>query len=132
MLATILVLVLAAGIAVGLYAWKAPRRAPEPVAAMPERERLNATTGWTSEAGDEFSGLSEAARCDLIFAVGSFDDERSSRLLEHALDDPSEAVATAAAHALASSGRIDTVDRYLAAHAGERADRIADVIALLE
>lgn len=132
MLATVLLLILVAGIALGLYAWKAPRRAPEPVAAAVELERLNAATGWTSEAGEEFAGLSESARCDLIFAVGTFDDERSSRLLEHALDDPSEAVATAAAHALASSGRIATVDRYLAAHAGERADRIADVIALLE
>ncbi len=132
MLATVLVAILIAGIALGLYAWKAPRRAPEPVAAAAERERLRATTGWTSEAGDEFAGLSEGARCDLIFAVGTFEDERSSRLLEHALDDPSEAVATAAAHALASSGRIAIVDRYLAAHAGERAGRIADVIALLE
>ncbi|MHB8148205.1 MAG: hypothetical protein ACYDGM_13235 [Vulcanimicrobiaceae bacterium] len=132
MLATLLLVLAIVGIALGLYAWKAPRRIPEQPAARGEREPLNATTGWTSEAGDDFAGLSEGARCDLVFAVAAFDDERSNRLLEHALDDPAEAVATAAAHALASTDRRAAVDRYLEAHPGERAQRIAGVIALLE
>ena len=54
--------------------------------------------GWTSEAGEEFATLSEAARCDLIFAVADLQDECADGLLLHALDDPSEPVALAAAN----------------------------------
>ena len=41
----------------------------------------------------------------MIFAVAALDDDASQHLLEHALGDPAEAVATAAAHALITHGR---------------------------
>jgi len=80
---------------------------------------------------DDFSELSEAERCDLIFAVGALDDEASREILERALDDPSEAVALAAACTLTRAGRGSTVDRYLAARPSERARRIRETVELL-
>jgi len=124
-------LVLVAGVLLGVYAWLAPRRVAESARAR-EGAPLQATTAWTNEAGAEFAGLSEAARCDLVFAVAALDDERSQKLLEHALDDPAEAVSLAAAHALAGHGRRSLVDAYLASHPGARADRIAQALALLD
>ena len=91
-----------------------------------------ATTAWTNEAGEEFAGLSESARCDLIFAVAALDDERSQNLLEYALNDPAEPVSLAAAHALAGHGRRALVDAFLSSHPGARADRIAQALALLD
>lgn len=130
-LVVIVVLVLVAGVSIGAYALLAPRR--ERVARIArEGLPLQATTDWTSEAGDEFGGLSESARCDLVFAVAALDDERSQRLLEHALNDPAEAVALAAAHVLASSGRQTVVEGYLADHPGLRADRIVQTLSLLD
>lgn len=129
----ILLIVLVAGIAIGAYALLAPRAAAsEPAPPQPPLEPLSAGTGWTEEAGAEFAGLSEAARCDLIFAVGDLDDERSHRLLLHALDDPSDAVALAAAHALVRRGGSDAVDAYAHAHPGARAERIVSTLALME
>ncbi|HUA08539.1 MAG TPA: hypothetical protein VMA98_04640 [Candidatus Acidoferrales bacterium] len=131
LIAAAALLVLTAGILLGLYAWLAPRRAAE-AARVREGAPLQATTAWTNEAGAEFAGLSEAARCDLVFAVAALDDERSQKLLEHALDDPAEAVSLAAAHALAGHGRRSLVDAYLSSHPGARADRIAQALALLD
>jgi hypothetical protein len=118
------------GLAVALYALLAPRRSARP---QPEGKPapLQTDTGWTRAAGEEFAGLSEAARCDMIFAVAALDDERSMQLLEHALGDPAEAVALAAAHALTQRGRTACVQAFLDAHPGERADRIAQTLALL-
>jgi hypothetical protein len=127
----VLGIVLAIGVAGALYAWLAPRRSAAGRTPAPDRPPLQGDTAWTSAAGDDFSGLSESARCDLIFAVAALDDERSQRLLEHALDDPSEAVSIAAAHALHSRGCNAEVERYLADHPGERAVRIARTLALL-
>ena len=126
-----LLVILIAGIAIGAYAFLAPRRVEE---ARVEREvrSLHVNTDWTHEAGDEFAGLSESARCDLVFAVAALDDERSQRLLHHAMSDPAEPVALAAAHALVSAGRIAVVEKYLAENPGERAERIADTLALLQ
>ena len=124
-------LILVSGLLLGIYAWRAPRRVSHEPAAR-EGAPLQATTAWTNEAGDEFAGLTEAARCDLVFAVAALDDERSQRLLEHALNDPAEAVSLAAAHTLATHGRRPAVDRYLASHPGLRADRIAQALALLD
>lgn len=124
-------LVLVAGLLIGLYAWRAPRRFASPKIAR-DGPPLQATTAWTNEAGEEFAGLSEAARCDLVFAVAALDDERSQTLLEYALNDPAEAVSLAAAHALAGHGRRGLVDTYLASHPGARADRIAQALALLD
>jgi hypothetical protein len=126
----IVIAVILVGIGIAVVALAAPRRA-EKARAKREGVPLQATTAWTSGAGDEFSGLSESARCDLIFAVAALDDERSQSLLSHALSDPAEAVALAAAHVLASSGRRSTVDAFLAEHPGARADRISQALALL-
>ena len=135
----VLVVVFVAGIALALYAWRAPRPAPvsqtkpqSDAAPAPQPERWTATTDWTTQAGEEFAGLSEAARCDLIFAVVDLDDERSQQLLLHALDDPSEAVVLAAAHALARRGQSDAVQQYAQKHPGERAERIVHTLALME
>ncbi len=127
----VVVVVLLGGAALGIYAWLAPRRT---AAVRREREGapLQATTDWTHEAGAEFGDLSESARCDLVFAVAALDDERSQHLLEHALNDPAEAVSLAAAHALAARGQQDRVDEHLAGHPGARADRIAQALALLD
>lgn len=130
MLAIALLAVFLIGAGLGIYAWLAPRRVRAVVPELPELT-MTSSTAWTHEAGEEFAELSEAARCDLIFAVAAFDDERSQRLLQHALADPADAVATAAAHVLTSTGRRAVVETYLAANPGERTNRIEDVLALL-
>jgi hypothetical protein len=86
---------------------------------------------WTDGVGSEFSGLSEPARCDLVFALGALYGRRSQDLLERALDDPSEPVALAAAHALMRRGSLARVEAHLAARPGERANRLASTLALL-
>ena len=131
LIATAALLALIAGILLAIYAWRAPRRVAQAQLAR-EGAPLQATTAWTNEAGEEFAGLSEAARCDLVFAVAALDDERSKKLLEHALNDPAEAVSLAAAHVLAGRGRRTLVDAFLASHPGARADRIAQALSLLD
>lgn len=126
-----LAVILLAGIALGIFAWLAPRHAaPAAVEAAPVPP-WQSTTEWTKAAGEEFAGLSESARCDLIFAVNDLRDERSGRLLVHALDDPSDAVALAAAHALSARGERASVEAYAQQHPGERAQRILDTLTLL-
>lgn len=100
-------------------------------AGRARRPALQPAKSWAQDAGDEFVGLSEAERCDLIFAVAALEDERSQRLLESALDDPSEAVALAAARGLARHGASSTVERYLAARPGDRARRISQTLEFL-
>jgi len=136
LIAVVVALLFIVGAALGVYAVIAPRRTEleeEPTVidrlALPPLQ--STPTDWTNEAGDEFSGLSDAARCDLVFAVAAIDDERCARLLEFALNDPSEAVAIAAARALVSSGRGAVVEQFLAKHPGERAEHIANMLALL-
>jgi len=131
MIYLILAGIFAVGVLVGLYAWLAPRATgadTTPPAAQQDTEPAPAqssepTTDWTSQAGEEFAGLSESARCDLIFAVAHLDDDRSHQLLVHAMDDPSDAVATAAAHALAHRGSNELVPQYALSPPGARADR---------
>ncbi len=127
----VLLVVLIAGVGIGAYAYLAPRRAPAE-RAVRVTPPLTATTDWTHEAGDEFAGLSESARCDLVFAVGALEDARSQHLLEHALNDPAEAVSLAAAHALATNGRRSVVEAFLAQNPGTRADRLIQTLALLD
>jgi len=128
----VLAVVFVIGLAIGLYAWLAPR-APERVQAPPQQlEPWHASTDWTTQAGSEFAGLTESARCDLIFAVADLNDERSQQLLVHALDDPSDTVALAAAHALAQRGSTAAVNDYAQLHPGERAQRIVQTLALLQ
>jgi HEAT repeat protein len=80
---------------------------------------------------DEFGNLSNAQRCDFIFAIAALDDPSSLRLLERALDDPCEAVALAAAHALTMAGSTTRLERFFAEHPGGRTDRIAASLELL-
>ena len=129
MLAIAVLSVFLIGAGIGIYAWLAPRRVAEAVTGPPVATR--ASTEWTFEAGDEFGELSEAERCDMVFAVAALDDDRAQQLLHHALSDPAETVATAAAHVLATTGRRAVVETYLAEHPGERAMRIDGVLALL-
>lgn len=130
-LVLIVVLLFAAGAAIALYAWLAPRQPAVPLEVPRPTQMWEASTDWTLQAGEEFAGLSEAARCDLIFAVADLHDERSRGLLVHALDDPSDAVALAAARALASRGESENVAAYAQQHPGPRAQRILDALALL-
>lgn len=130
----ILLVLLVAGVALGAYALLAPR-APEPEPDPSPRVRdsapLTVTTDWTAQAGEEFAGLSESERCDLIFAVAALDDERSHQLLAHALSDPSGAVALASAHALVLGGYGGEVERFALQHPGTRSDDLLRDLALL-
>ena len=134
LLSIVLLAVFAVGAAIGVYALAAPRKAPPEPVAVPVRPvaPLEVATGWTAEAGDEFAGLSESARCDMVFAVADLDDERSRGLLVHALEDPSDAVALAAGHALISSGRADEVRAYVSRTPAIRAQRMMETLALLD
>jgi HEAT repeat protein len=87
---------------------------------------------WTDSAGEEFAGLSEAARCDMAFALSALDDAASLNVLERALLDPSETVALAAAHALARRGQRHLLEAHFAAHPGDRARRLQHALALLD
>lgn len=133
MITIVIAILFVVGIALGVYAVVAPRRSPDEPTLLDKVDLapLHVTTDWTNEAGQDFSGLSESARCDLVFAVAALRDERSLRLLEFALRDPNEAVALAAAHVLAGSGRAPTVERFLAQHPGERSERIVATLSLL-
>lgn len=128
----ILAIVFVIGAAIGLYAWLAPRAQEQAEALHPPLEPWQASTDWTTQAGAEFAGLTESARCDLIFAVSALNDDRSQQLLTHALDDPSDAVALAAAHALARRGSTQFVTDYAQQHPGDRAERILQTLALLQ
>ena len=130
-IAIALIVAFVIGAAVGVYALLAPRRKTERERVEESRNGLSVDTAWNEATAAEFGSLPEAARCDMIFAVSALDDDRSAELLEHALNDPSETVALAAARALKERGRSDAVDAYLARHPGERADRIAHTLSLL-
>lgn len=127
----VLAVVFLAGVAIGGYALLAPRAAVREHAPQAPLEPWKPSTEWTAQAGSEFAGLAESARCDLIFAVSGLDDERSQRLLVHALDDPSDAVALAAAHALVRRGESRAVEDYVAQHPGDRCERLARTLELL-
>jgi hypothetical protein len=86
---------------------------------------------WTGQAGEGFEGLSEAARCDMIFAIAELPGDDRTAMLQEALDDPSEAVALAAANALTARGDGAVVQTYFAARPGARSQRIARDLSLL-
>jgi hypothetical protein len=100
------------------------------VAALAYVRLRNRTKKEPDELSARFDGLSEAERCDFVFAIAALEDPSSTRLLERALDDPCEAVALAAAHALASFGGTATLQRFFAQRGG-RAERIARSLELL-
>ena len=127
-----LLIVVAIAVCVGSYAWLSPERKAieEPVPAP--NEPWQPDDAWTAQAGEEFATLSEAARCDLVFAVADLHDERADGLLLHALDDPSEPVALAAAHVLDKRGAADRVRAHVKRHPGARAERIEETLSLLQ
>jgi hypothetical protein len=86
---------------------------------------------WVPRIGEDFAALSEAERCDLIFAVAALEDDASEALLARALGDPSEAVALAAAHALARRGGVETLERHLTQCASERARSLRLLVEIL-
>lgn len=127
----VIALIFAAGVAAGLYATFAPRKtAPQPQAYAPLDARP-APGEWRAGATAEFAALPEAARCDLLFASAELRDAESARLLRHALDDASDAVALAAAHVLRGRGEEAAVEQYAREHPGERASRLLQTLALL-
>jgi hypothetical protein len=130
-IAIALIVAFAIGVVLGAYALLAPRRRAQHEPAETPRNERHVETSWNEANAAEFDSLAEAARCDMIFAVTTLDDERSAQLLVHALDDPSETVALAAARGLKERGLSDAVDEYLGRHPGERAERIAHTLALL-
>ena len=126
---------LVAGALLAAYAAFSPARKAKPAAvasaAVPPATASQAAGEDELEDLEAFEALDEAARCDAAFAAAAHEDAASTRLLERALDDPVEAVALAAAHALATSGRAGVLDRYVQANPGARAQRLAAVTALL-
>ena len=87
-----------------------------------------ANDAWTLQAGDEFGELSEAARCDLAFALADLGDDLSTSALRAALSDPSEIVALAAAYGLR---RLGAMPQNLTQESDGRAQRITQTLALL-
>lgn len=128
----VLLAVIAVAVCVGAYMWFSQEKEPVEEVMPPPLEPWTPDAGWTSEAGEEFATLSESARCDLVFAVADLQDERADGLLLHALDDPSEPVALAAAHVLERRGAADRVREHVNRYPGKRARRIAETLALLE
>jgi len=119
-IAAVVAIVVAIALVVVILARRSNRRV-EPV------ERAS----WTGRAGEGFDGLSEGARCDMIFAIAELPGEDRTATLREALDDPSEAVALAAANALTSRGEGALVQSYFGARPGARSERIARDLSLL-
>lgn len=116
--------VVAVVIAIALVAFILARRSSRPAVSV---ER----TSWTGRAGEGFENLSEAARCDMIFAIAELPGDDRTATLQQALDDPSEAVALAAANALTVRGDGAVVQSHLASRPGARSERIARDLSLL-
>ncbi len=131
-LVIVLLIVVAIAVCVGAYAWLSPERKDIEESVPPPNEPWQPDAAWTAQAGEEFATLSEAARCDLVFAVADLHDERADGLLLHALDDPSEPVALAAAHILEKRGAGDRVRARVKRYPGERAQKIEETLALLK
>lgn len=143
--AEVLAALFAAGAAIGAYALLAPKaptasaEAPEtPAVETPSAEAQPVPQPAAAAAPDalddaraEFAKLPETARCELLFAAAALDDAHSSRLLVHALDDPSEAVALAAAYGLVRNGRADELHAYVRLNPGARARTVAQTLAML-
>ena len=129
-LLTVVAGLFAVGAAAGAYAAFAPRP-PRAEGSQPHPEPEPESLPIAARFG-EFGALPESARCDLIFSMGAIDDEASRSLLLHALDDPSEAVALAAARAFARAGSIGEVHRYASERPGHRTHALLQTLAMLE
>jgi HEAT repeat protein len=101
------------------------------IAVFATRRRAGAGPQAADPTVRAFATLPEAERCDMIFAAEALEDEDSATLLRSALDDPSEAVALAAARALVGRGQAPAVDEYLERHPGDRSRRISQTLALI-
>lgn len=80
---------------------------------------------------DDFGDLNEAERCDYVFALSALDDPANAERLRHAMDDPSDVVAIAAARSLVLAGRRAEVDALLARRGDPRSQRIASALELM-
>jgi HEAT repeat protein len=78
-----------------------------------------------------FSRLSEAERCDYLFALSALDDPANRDILRGALEDPSEIVALAAARSLVAAGGRDELDAFLTERDDERSRHITSTLELL-
>ena len=117
MLVTVAIALLVAGVALAAYAFVRSRNAEAESPAVPVVAAEPA--------------LSESQRVDAVFAAGTLESETARAYLIAALDDPSEAVALAAASTFAGSGALPAVESWLRSHPGERSARLADAIATL-
>ena len=109
-----------------------PLARPAPPALEPTPVVEDAVeSSWGAREAAEFSQLPEAARCDLLFSIEDRSDDRSAALLAYALSDPSEVVATAAAHALISRGERKAVEEYLSSCEEERKRAMARTLSAL-
>lgn len=131
MLIYVIIALLVIGIALGAYAIFAPRRVVHVVADAATEEADVASAHAFADPPSPLAGLSEAERCEVIFAMAALDDDESREHLRAALNDPSETVALAAAHALANGGHIVTVNAYAQQNPGPRSQKLLDTIALL-
>jgi hypothetical protein len=122
----IVTLLVVAAIALAIVLATVLRRQRPAVYALPP------PASWLTAVGEDFAALSEAERCDLIFAVAALEDDDSSEaLLARALSDPSEGVALAAAHALARRSGVQTLERHLLQCASERARSLRLLVEIL-
>lgn len=127
MLLAIATLVAIAAIVALLVLIKRSRgRRLQAVPQLPQQEAVSRV----DTVEDEFGPLSEGERCDLIFAYAVLGDAHSLDVIEHALDDPSESVAIAAARALARRGQNEVLARYFGARHSDRSRRIAAALEL--
>jgi hypothetical protein len=106
------------------------KRRPSPELAIASTSPGHSAS-WTASEGDDFATLTEAARCELIFALQDLPGDERTATLRAALDDPSEIVALAAATALAARGQRGFVEGYFAEHPGARSQRIGNDLTLL-
>jgi hypothetical protein len=126
MLIAVVFLLVAAGIAVAYLILTRSRRQE----ILVVRSQTSADKSGSSIAAT-FAGLSEAERCDFIFACQALDDRESLEIIELALDDPCESVAIAAARAMARRGQTADLQRYFSGRSDDRSVRIASAVELL-
>jgi hypothetical protein len=108
-LVIVLLAIVAVAVCVGAYAWLSPSREIAGEDPPPPNDVWEPDPAWTAQAGDE----------------------RAEGLLLHALDDPSETVALAAAHILEKRGAADRVRARVKRYPGPRAQKIEETLELL-
>lgn len=132
MILTALVLVAILGIVLIVVARFARRPAPLTLPVRIDATPVGDGSGFDRESAVEFDGMPEDARCEMLFSVALLDNERSRKLLEHALSDKSRTVALAAARGLISAGRGIDVTAYIEQHPGTHSDELASALQLFD